>query len=441
MAINYANLFATLGKIIKTYNTIGAQGALLPGQRDEVIDKFDNESQFVSQEGLATAFDGYTGQYRAVRSSLSQWATRRLQDAALLGELGLSSNSIGPIFAELYVKMILDSQSINGGVVTIGATSANLNATINTHHGDGTIIATKKLSAVDKPSASAQSITEYAGHDSELCLADTLYIECTGDSFGGTTAEGAEVFSVSGLATRQQHDPIEGGNGSLGTVQSIHASRLLLNADFETWTVATLPDSWLSSTAIALSESTGLHGVSSLAITGDGSLKASVLQAPTGLKAGATYCATVWIKGDAGITNGEFYFLFMGTGYTASASEKVLVAAASIPTVWTLYSFFVVMPTVIPADMTLRIRWGLSQVPTTGKSILVDDVGLTRVSYFGGIGIVPVRSVAPFVVGDRYTIGITAVEGVIQKFFRQVYGVQLPSNLVAGESIDDSVAV
>jgi hypothetical protein len=444
MAINYANLFATIGKVIKTYNAIGTQGQLLPSQRDEIIDKFDLELQFVSQEGLATAFDGYTGEYRAVRSSLSQWTTRRLQDVSLLNELGLSSNSIGPILSELFVRMLTDSQSVNGSVVTIGATSANLNTSINPHHGNGTILTTKKLSAIDKPSSSSQSIIEYASRDSELCLADTLYLDCTGDSYSGNSAEGAETFSVSGLATRQRHDPIEGGNGQLGSVQAMHASRLLQNADFETWTLETIPDGWVSATAIALSNAggSGFHGDNALVITGDGALKANVLQFPTGaLKPGATYCASVWLKGDSGITNGEFYLALAGTGFTPGASEKVLVAAASIPITWTQYSFFVVMPAVIPADIGLHIRWGISQIPTSGKSIMVDDIGLTRVSYFGGIGIVPVRGSIPFIVGDRYTIGVTAVEGVIQKFFRQVYGVQLPSNLVAGESIDDAVAV
>ena len=83
------------------------------------------------------------------------------------------------------------------------------------------------------------------------------------------------------------------------------------------------------------------------------------------------------------------------------------------------------------------IKW--TGTPTTAKNVYIDDLGIDAVIYGAGVGIGAVRGSTPFARNDRFTVPLTTTEGAFQKFFRAAYGVQLPSNAAAGETIADAL--
>ena len=143
-------------------------------------------------------------------------------------------------------------------------------------------------------------------------------------------------------------------------------------------------------------------------------------------------------KADASISAGTLTVQFEGTGYTAGATEKVVILPGALATSWTLASFFVNLPGNIPSDFKLVVKW--TGTPDNNKNLYLDDMALGPVTYGGGLGVVVVRGATPFERDDVFTFTVANTEGVVQKAFRQVFGVQLPSDASAGETIADSVA-
>ncbi len=111
----------------------------------------------------------------------------------------------------------------------------------------------------------------------------------------------------------------------------------------------------------------------------------------------------------------------------------------SLPTAWALQHFFINLPDVIPSDWELVIRW--NGTPTNAKSVWIDDLAFGPVTYGGGVGAVVIRGETPFIRDVYFTFTVANNDaGLFQKFFRQVFGVQLPSDAGGTETIDDALA-
>ena len=72
------------------------------------------------------------------------------------------------------------------------------------------------------------------------------------------------------------------------------------------------------------------------------------------------------------------------------------------------------------------------------QTLYIDDIGITPVTYGGGIGVAAVRGTIPFAIGDRFSFDVTHTDAVFQRAFRQVFGMQLPSG--SSPTIPDSLA-
>jgi hypothetical protein len=130
------------------------------------------------------------------------------------------------------------------------------------------------------------------------------------------------------------------------------------------------------------------------------------------------------------------------------AGERIqLPVAALAARAWGLCHFFWVAPAEIPDDLEIEIK--VTGNLTNAKSIWIDGLVCAPVDYFGGIGSIIVAgasctvatgSYKPFLRGDRFKLTASNVEGVFQSLFRRRYGVQMPSNNAAGETIADSLA-
>lgn len=112
------------------------------------------------------------------------------------------------------------------------------------------------------------------------------------------------------------------------------------------------------------------------------------------------------------------------------------IPTSALPTAWGLASFFIVVPEVVPSDLTLQISW--SGTPAIGYLAYLDDMALGTVDYGGGHGLVVARGNLPAARDDRWQYPLQNTEGVIQRFTRRAYGRQL--NSASSPSISDSVA-
>jgi hypothetical protein len=275
-----------------------------------------------------------------------------------------------------------------------------------------------------------------------------MTVRCTSDSYVDGLSEGSENFSWSGeIPDAQFGVQTYEGSGPIASLAPIHAnvSRYFANADFEEFAVTNTPDSWtIDAGAVTTNilEATGsdkYHGDSGLRFLGSGAASIQISQAPLStLTAGKRYALSVRIKASATIAAGTLTIQFEGTGYSAGVTERIVIAFGDLPTSWTLYSFFVLMPRAVPDDFKLVIKW--TGTPTTAKNVWIDDIGFDEVVYGAGMGLVAVRGVIPFTRNDLFTFTASNSEGVFQKFFRRAFGVQLMSDNAAGETIADSLA-
>jgi hypothetical protein len=457
MALDYDGspngLFVQVGGGIKEYNLQGADGVGLSAELDDLLDLFESMTAGDSElmvEGVATSFATWETQYATRRASIAALVTRRLQDQeTVLDELGLATNEIQSVLAALIRQMRIDNESVDISTVTFGSVTAD-----GANNGDGTILVTKMLDGATSPGSGAageyRANVEYAGIDSELALNETHVIRCVADSFSDGLTEGNETWAWNGQTRQAQHSIASEGTGEVSpSPAGAHSQNLqkLTNADFENWTTDDLDDwSAVGSTfgdLIERDQSAGnfYHGSSAVKLTGDGvetelGIRQSIFVA--GKFAGRKlYRATARIKASATIAAGDLTIQLAGTGYVPGVGESVEILAGALPTTWTLVNFFVLMPAEIPSDLAFEAIW--DGTPTNAKSLWLDDLSLSAVQYGGGIGLTIVRGASPFVRNDRFTLPTSNDDaGVIQRFFRQVYGVQLRS--AASETIDDALA-
>ena len=454
MAMDYdganTGVFTHLGKIIKHYNQFaddandGSTG--LAADRKEILDKFQAGDQDVAIDGLVGAYERWKSEYIQRRSTISGFALSRLQDiATVINEIGASSSSQAEILDKLITQMNTDTETVNASSVTLGSVTAGAGNT-----GNGTLLRTEVLDGATSPGIvdgiSMPSHAEYNGLDSELTVpAETWRFRVTGDSFQDGLEEGTEQLSWEGDVADQPHGIDAEGSGFIDTLTPINSAGLLTDGEFEEFTSNT-PDNWTIDAGTAgthIFEETNAaniyHGAAGLKFTGDGAqanIQISQAIDAASVVANKAYVVTALIKASSSITNGALTIQFEGTGYTAGGSEKISIAAGSLPTSFTLQHFFINLPGVIPGDLKLVIKW--TGTPTNAKNLWVDDVAFGPVTYGAGGGVVAVRGSTPFVRNDRFTITVANTEGVIQSFFRRVFGVQLPSS--GSPSIADSLA-
>ena len=449
MAIDYQELFASVGKLTKYFNSFATTSQALPAAIAAIEVAFQAEDKLDVTTGLNPGnLTAWQSEYAGRRSSLATMAKKRFNEPDLADELLSPSTDLTAVMPRFVQQMITDSQSINASSAAIGSVTA-----AGTNVGTMTILATLLLDRGTSP-GSRQGTTytadaNYGNVTSELPVAETMAWRVTADSYSNGKAEGAETITWTGdVPDAQFGTATQEGSGTIGQFDAIHAStsRYLTNADLETWSVTDTPDNWtidagaVTTNIVQASGSNKSHGTYGLKFLASGGASIQVSQAFTTakVKPGKRYAVTFWMKADAAILAGTFTAQFEGTGYTAGAAEKVSIAFGDMPTSWTLKNFFVLMPAVVPSDFKFVIKW--SGTPTSGKATYLDDFGMGEVQYGGGLGVVAVRGQTPAVINDRFTAAISNSEGVFQRFFRRVFGLQLPSNVSAAETISDSLA-
>lgn len=450
MALDYTTtntgIFYRGGKLIKYINSrLATATTTIPAELKAIADPFEAADMTNQISGLYADVESFRQNIRSERATLAGYWDNILTDRdTVLDELNVSTATTTAVLPELFRRMVTDSASVDASTVTIGSVSGDA-----TNKGNGTVLLTKLLDGYNPPLQGGLSILEYAGLDSQLCVpSETMVFTCRADNARDGLTEGSERFSwIGGIADERMGYQAE-GSGDGPSLTAAGESQVIQNGNFENWSSNT-PTGWTIITGTAgthiketTSAGTFYRGESALWFDGDGSLAAMQIdQAPStgAMTSRRLYCVTARVKASAASGTGALTIQFAGTGYTASSSEKVAITAGSMPTSWTLYHFWIVTPAVIPSDWRLTIS--NSGTPGGTSNVYVDSVMVTEGIYHGGVAAVIVPGSSQFAVGDRFSATISNDQaGVFQEFFRQWYGVQLPSNNAGAETISDSLA-
>lgn len=425
MAINYSDLFTKrLKSIVTAVNTVNGWYTELSTIESDINTKLVSASSqnllgiFLSQVDLGRSST------LGVINSLASLANNVLQDrdTILVNLPQVSSNSIDSILSAIIKEMNDNSDSVLNSTVTIGTITKT---TTNTN--TGSLFTSKLLDGVSNPAYYSSAKREYAGVTSELSLtSDSLVVTCVQDSETDGLTWGRERFQITGkprsgsLFSWQSKG--SGGPTSCSTAQAESVADL----SFDAFT-SNVPNGWtvVSGTAgTHFSEETTevVNTGSSLLIEGN-----CELSIPVTLGTLTHYLGGFLIKSD-GLVSGAVLNIFLeGTGYTTEGSDEISMDATALnaQTAFGVESFNTVTPATLPDNLTLRIE----VTSMSAGSIYIDFGFLSRPVYHDGIAILPIAGREVYLRGDKFTFNVTNNDaGEYQKFFRDAFGVQLPSD-------------
>lgn len=449
-------LFTDIGKVIAVADAWeGADEGALEDHLNEIIVAFD-DGTMTHIEGLRAAFNAFRTNMVGFRKSISKTIESRILDVVkIINELKIAeTKDLSIVLPRLREQMAADGKTLNKNTTTLGAVAA---AAGNT--GNGTLITTKVLDGWNRPGDFFPADKNYAGIDSELtALSETLTVECVADSQNDAKFEAGESWKAYGNpANPPDNTPtpyfghgVEGsGSSKDGFIVGPQSATLLKVPGFDEWTTDPTPaltGGWTIEGAGVLG--TNISKETTIVYRGAAALKLTQTAAidPIGvsqampvsrLRPLRRYLVSVRYRADAAVAAGTFGVEFNGTGY-APGADKISVAAGAIPTAWTLATFQLNMPAVIPDDFKLIIK--ATGPLTNGRSIYVDDVYVQPMYYYGGVGMAVVPGSVRSVRGDRYSFTVANDRaGVIQSFLTRYLGRQFPSG--SPGNISDDLAV
>lgn len=429
MAITYdgaGGVFTRLGKLFKLFRVLEAlqkDGAdTLPDLTDEILDAFGDDRVTVS--GLFETLEGNRRSIDGWKEALVSYAEGVINSLAV--ELDAPSADPAVVWPLFLAAMKDDDETVDANAVAVGSITPG-----GDNVGDGALIVSKE---------------DVEGDDVEILVAEPLRVTCVSDSMRGASA-GAEVFQVTGAIpapSRSAYDARGTGVGAQIAVANGSAENRVLNGDFEAFADTNTPDDWDvdgGTVGTHIFESADEYrGVKCLKLKGDGAL--ATIGISQTFDAGAVepltkYACGVRIK-TSGVAAGTIKVRLAGTGIAPGGSEKVEISAAW-PTDWTLYSFFINMPSVIPDDLEIVVE--VTGTLTNNGLVTIDDLAFVPVAAHGGLSLALFAGATNFIRDDVFNFAVTNDEGgIFQTFFGRLWGVQLPSAGGAAETIADSLA-
>ena len=446
-AAQYTTLFEVIGEYVERINDFEAIITALEADRVEIetelLDKVTTDSYPLSLYADTTSlFNGYKGNVVGwIYGLVGKINTLLNNDDVILDKFVTTSGWEG-VLIELYKDMQDASQDIKNCTVTIGAVTHTLS------NANAFTVLTGKVLDGYQPALSGGIVHEYqAGVDSELApTSDSMQVSCVNDSDMTTSVvEGKERFEWGGNDGSDGYTYGDAGTGkgpSLYPLLKYSSDYGLTNLDFETWSSASAPGTWVDSDHPPTRSSDAYKGTYALGLVGTaaGATFDLTQTISTGkLKRYRRYCLACYVKGQSGIGAGVLEIKFTGTGYTASSSEKISMNAAALAaqTAYGIEHFFINMPSDIPDDFKLSIT--LTPALTDTKRVLIDHIQFGPVHYHGGVHASVVDGSGKTLKNDQGVFAVTNNDGgVFQTVFRKGLRIQLPSD--ASPSIADALA-
>lgn len=368
------------------------------------------------------------------------------------------AGSISDALALLVAQMKTAAASVQVQAVTAST------AALSTNSGDGVIVVSTKRGD---------------GLVQELTYPEISPIVCTADAQTGGATVGQETFTYTGEVADGNGSGVWAddwpiGSGATATLTAVDATtdgtsatdfgHMLVNSDFETWTVSNVPDGWTVLAGVAgtqFLQSTAQHydGLSSLQFVGNAT-GASVAQtfnsslgSPTIPLPSTSYAVAVWLKVDVVPAAGVLTIDLVDTSNTVinddqGTANSFTVTCSTLTTSFAAKTGVFRLPKLVPTTVKLRVR--LSTALSVGSNLFIDHLGMGRLAglYAGGPGAAVFSGATQFAGGDGWNLTTTNDFGgasnlsTFQWLFDRLFGMRtlglyLPSS--GGPTISDAL--
>ena len=411
MSIPYANLFVFVKAALAGIRARQAQRSTgLPAERTAVLAQVGADAGH--SQAITDAYSGFIAARAGEESTLAQAVSDRVTSTDVVRELPVTSADIGTVLAPLVREMTADAQTVNRTVGSLGSlVSRSLTGT-------GVVATTGLLDGNQAGVSYGPVVPASAGLASELYRPERFRWVCTADiPRDGAGADG-ETFGWLGVSTAGLTDS--------GRGPDLIARQMLSGGGLDTWT-GTTPDGWTATGTVA--NRTQVTVVTDC-FRGAGALRTAAagwtLTQPltgAGLRPRQMLLLSMYLYGEGAPGTPAFRLTLTGTGATFGAGNRLDVTSVTNGA-WTLAYAFVLLPEIVPADVGVE----LSCVTAPTNPVRIDEVRVQGIAYFGGIGAALIPGATAFLRGDEFEV-VTSVttQGDVQGFFRDYFGVQLPS--------------
>ncbi len=442
MAINYGDLFDTLGALVKTADDVRTwQSDMATRLREHVTEAGTGEAEAVSSLlGQLATVQGYGDTVTGLVAAAAQSHLIAVMDA----EQPLPSLTIDAAVAALRDHMTDDSETIERSTVSSSVTMGSGNT------GDGTVVV---------------SLVDGEGADLEMVFGETVSLEITNDAQLGSTSQqsvGSEVWTARGEASADRAGVNwPAGSGAVKTLatssglqeESGTAGLNVLNGGaFRDFTTTDTPDHWTVATGTPstniYSQSSGglLSGDDALRFRGDSATLHKLTQtlntsggvgASAGdLKPSTRYALALYAKhGGVSPSAGTVRLsIDDGSSILDSGNAAVSIAFGTLGSSYALATGTFRTPAALPA--TRRAVVEFTTALSSGHDLVVSHAILVEMTplYDRGPLVAVINGPTPFVRGDTAELEITQNgQGLLQQGLDRllglrVRGVQLPTD-------------
>jgi hypothetical protein len=436
MAVDYTKVFTVIGQYADEVRDYYAYIATFNTNKAAIETVLGAQSVVYLGDGLTDMFDSFKDNVSGWMDDLIGRVTTVLTDEALIGanfSFG-AEPTLSTVFPTLIHDMVLNDKNVTASVATVGSITYTTKET-----NVGKLLVGTKLDGVTPPIAGAQPITDYAGLTTQLTpTAETLTFTCVTDSEHGT-ARGSESFEITGTGPQSDHyDPLGYNIGTPGsiTVADNQAAQYVVNPSFDTWT-ADEPDGW--------TVGSGVGGVSfdedaTNTLTGEGSsLKIIGAASPVSIELTQELSLTTFERQKAYFLS--FWCRKLTDALADTAVEVEIDFVSSDPGAANL--ILQATPTstswihtggqfVIPYEMSLiviKVRTDAAMDSDLNDPVLIDQIVITPCEYHAGVAVAIFGGPDQFLQGDTISVPLSNNNaGEFQKFFRQAYAIQLPTD-------------
>lgn len=460
MALSFAsstgNLFNRLGKIfagIKYINSFLAGGDISAGGLKSIgvfIDNVDGQFLAARQDLVSSLYPTRDAARVALNNTKQQLAA--MAQNVVIQQVGDDHNLTAPTIQYALVELI---RQMVAAPATVDACTTSVAVTAGTNNGTSTLI-----SSIKGPN----------GLNREYVQAETLTVTCITDALTGTASAGSETWSVTGIPAVT--NPLDWdwpkGSSASATLTSVAADgayNVLVNGTMETFTVANTPDNWQVTTGTVgttIKSSAGSYmGSTCLQFVGTGAELTAIYQTFDDSTAGTAvilqpstvYGFACYVKVSATPSTGVLEFAPTNAAGTIiqddqAVDQKITKSLTAVSTTFVLVSGFFTTPRILPTG-TLRFRVRLSTALDNTKTVNIDNLTLAPATqaYQGGPWLMIVPGSFRSAIGDVHSVAVANDQaGEFQAYFQRCfnirsYGLQLPSDNAAGETISDGLIV
>lgn len=413
-------------------------GALWTSRVTDLIGRYNSAVQQISVDGIyssLTAWQNASAQFLTVVQQESQRVLINMANT----DNPLVQQTLVSALALLVTQMTNAAQTVQSSTVAAGAATA-----VGTPHGNPVWVTSAK---------------DGNGLGLQYTIPETITLTCTVDSQSQATSLNTETFSVTSPVAEQNFLaadwPLGSGlNSSLNLVDASKnnaSNQVINNGDFETFSGSPLsPNNW--TIAVGTAGVNVFQGSAGNSYTGSSSLQITLDAVPTQTElrqqfnlAGGTlykllpatqYALSVWTKVSAAPGAGSLILdLFNGTSIVndnQGVANSVTITLSGQTATYANTKAVFRTPNVLPATAYLRVRLSGAVGGDSGKNLFVDRLGFTPMTQFtstsGGIFLAGFSANTAAIKTDAYSISVTNSWGLLQRFFRKVWGSPVISN-------------